>query len=99
MRNIAGRHHRGRATVCRRHIVERAARPDGRISGLYAVRRHRVRVRGQDAGGQPARFLRMVRRRAAGVRRTVLVYARVARIPVQRGPAQRGGGGAQVSGQ
>lgn len=99
VRTIAGRHHRGRAAVRGRRVVQRAARPDRRVPGLYAVRRHPVRLRGQDGGGRPAQFLRLVRRRAAGVRRAVLVHARVARVPVQRGPAQRGGRGAQVSGR
>lgn len=99
VRAVAGRHHGGRAAVRERRVVRRVARPDRRVPGLYAVRRHPVRLRDQDRGGRRAQFLRLVRRRAAGVRRAVLVHARVARVPVQRGPAQRGGRGAQVSGR
>jgi len=97
VRPVTGRDHRGRAAVRQRRVARRSARPHRRVLGLHAVRRHTVRVRGQNRVGQSAAVLFGVRHRAAGVRRAVLVHARVARPSVQRGPARRSRGGIQVS--
>jgi len=97
VRPVAGRDHRGRAAVRQRRVARRSARPHRRVFGLHAVRRHTVRVRGQDGADQHAPILRGVRPRAAHVRRAVLVHARIACPPVRRGTARRSRGGTQVS--
>lgn len=86
VRNIGGRHHRGRASLRPRGVVGRVAWPHGGVSGLHAVRRHTVRLRGQDGVARCATVLSGVYRRADYVCRAVLVRTRVACLPVQRRP-------------
>jgi len=84
--DIGGRDHRGRAALRPGSVVGRVAWPHGGIPGLYAVRRHTIRLRGQGGVGWSATVLSGVCCRAGNVRRAVRVRARVACPPVQRRP-------------
>jgi len=97
VRDSGGRDHRGRAALRPRSVVGRATRPHRRVPGLHAVRRHTVRVRGQGGVAGRATVLSGVLGGADRVRTAVLVRARVAGLPVQRGPVRTSGIGAEVS--
>jgi len=86
VRDSGWRDHRGRASLRPRGVVGRVAWPHGSVSGLYAVRRHPIRLCGQDGAGGSATVLSGVYRRADSVCRAVLLHARVACPPVQRRP-------------
>jgi len=83
---IGGRDHRGRAALRPGGVVGCVAWPHRCVSGLYAVRRHTIRLRGQDGVGWSATFLSGVYRRARSVCHAVRPHARVACPPVQRRP-------------
>jgi len=84
--DIGGRDHRGRAALRPGGVVRRVAWPHRGVSGLYAVRRHTIRLRGQGGVAGSATVLSGVCRRAGNVRHAVRVHARVACPPVQRRP-------------
>lgn len=80
---VAGRHHRGRAAVRQRRVVGRPAWPRRRVPGLYAVRRHTVRIRGQVGTVRHTQLLRGLRARSGGIRGALQPHARVARSPIR----------------
>jgi len=84
--DIGGRDHRGRAALRPGGVVGHVAWPHRGVSGLYAVRRHTIRLCGQDGVGWSETVLSGVCRRADNVCRAVRVRARVTCPPVQRRP-------------
>lgn len=83
---IGGRDHRGRAALRPGGVVGQVAWPHRGVSGLYAVRRHTIRLRGQGGVGWSATVLSGLCRRADSVCHAVRIHARVACLPVQRRP-------------
>jgi len=80
--DIGGSDHRGRAALRQGGVVGRVAWPHRGVSGLYAVRRHTICLRGQGGVGRSATVLSGVCCRAGNVCRAVRILARVACPPV-----------------